>query len=220
MDEPKQQILPDQQPGCRFCELPESWRIIYSGQNFNIQMGLGPLAEGYALVLTKSHYSCCAAIPENQGREFAEMVRLVRQTQIGLYGSSLMFEHGRSGACLPPEHGEDLCYHAHLHMLPVDADLASIISASFVTTRYGDWEALRARYLKFSLPYLLSQDGNEIIYAETPERITPRYLRKALAQLLGQPEFEDWVAFPRYDLVEAGRVKMAAEIGRGCDQIS
>jgi hypothetical protein len=88
--------------GCRFCFLPEPWRVIWSTPNFNVQMGLGPLTEGYALILSKSHYSCCADLPPALADEFEGLIRLARAAQINLYGRSVFFEHGRSGACLPP----------------------------------------------------------------------------------------------------------------------
>ena len=88
MDEP---LVSGERPkllGCRFCYPPEPWRVISSTPHFNVQMGLGPLAEGYALILSRLHYSCCAEVPESQAVEFENLVRIVRQAQINLYGAS------------------------------------------------------------------------------------------------------------------------------------
>lgn len=78
-------IEPSQVTGCRFCFLPEPWRIIWSTPNFNVQMGLGPLAEGYALILSKYHYACCAELPVAYGDEFDELVRMVGATHQPLW---------------------------------------------------------------------------------------------------------------------------------------
>jgi hypothetical protein len=180
-------------------------------------MGLGPLTEGYALILSKFHYSCCAEIPEASTEEFQRLIQIVRQAQINLYGHSLIFEHGRSGACLPPGHGEDLCYHAHLHLLPAAMSLTHSISNDFSTTSLKNWGAVRRRYAVTGRPYILAQHENSITHAETPARIRPRYLRNIIARKLGKPELEDWVAFPSYSIVQAGRDKMAAEISRVID---
>lgn len=200
--------------GCRFCHLPEPWRVVWTSEHFNVQMGLGPLAEGYALILSKSHYSCCAELPESQGAEFSALVRLVREAQLSLYGESLMFEHGRSGACLPPGNGEDLCYHAHLHFLPCAVKLADSIAGDFATLTLDDWAAVRGRYALTGRPYLLAESEDRIAYAETPDKIRSRYLRRIIAARLGKPELEDWVAFPSYDVVRAGRDKLALEMDR------
>lgn len=199
---------------CRFCCPPEPWRIILSSPHFNVQMGLGPLAEGYALILSKLHFSCCAELPESHTDEFENLVGMVRQAQISLYGESLMFEHGRSGACLPPGNGEDLCYHAHLHLLPAAVNLADVISGDFPAETFDSWQEVRSRYASTSRPYLLAEKGKRIAYAETPDRIRARYLRRIVAGALGRPELEDWMAFPSYSVVQAGRDKMAAELNR------
>jgi diadenosine tetraphosphate (Ap4A) HIT family hydrolase len=200
--------------GCRFCYPPEPWRIIRSTLHFNVQMGLGPLAEGYALILSKRHFSCCAELPRSHMAEFENLVRDVRQAQINLYGKSLMFEHGRSGACLPPGNGEDLCYHAHLHLLPAAIDLADSISDDFPAVTFDAWQEVRSRYALTGRPYLLAEKRRRIVYAETPDRIRSRYLRRIAATALGKPELEDWIAFPSYSVVKVGRDKMATELNR------
>lgn len=201
-------------PDCLFCYPPEAWRIIWSTSHFNVQMGLGPLAEGYALILSRLHYSCCAELPESHAAEFEDLIRMVRQAQINLYGSSVMFEHGRSGACLPPGHGEDLCYHAHLHLLPAIVNLADSISVDFPALIVDGWQEVRARYALTGRPYLLAEKGSKIVHAETPDRIRSRYLRRIAAAALDKAELEDWVAFPSYPVVKTGRDKMAAELNR------
>ena len=199
---------------CRFCYPPEPWRIIRSTWHFNVQMGLGPLAEGYALILSKLHFSCCAELPQSHVNEFEWLVRMVRQAQINLYGRSLMFEHGRSGACLPPGNGEDLCYHAHLHLLPAAVNLADSITGDFPAATFDTWQQVRSRYALTGRPYLLAEKEGRIVYAETADRIRSRYLRRIAAASLEKPELEDWVAFPSYSVVKAGRDKMAIELNR------
>jgi hypothetical protein len=214
MDEPAVSGERTKLLGCRFCYPPELWRVISSTPHFKVQMGLGPLTEGYALLLSRLHYSCCADLPESQAVEFENLVRIVRQAQINLYGKSLIFEHGRSGACLPPGNGEDLCYHAHLHLLPAAVNLADSISGDFPVATFDSWQEVRSRYALTGRPYLLAEKGRRIVYAETPDKIVSRYLRRIAAAALGKQELEDWVAFPSYSVVRAGRDKMAVELNR------
>lgn len=201
-------------PGCRFCFRPEPWRVIHNSTNFVVQMGLGPLAAGYALLLARSHYSCCAAIPRSQLPEFIELVLAVQSAQRSLYRSSLVFEHGRSGACLPPGHGEDLCYHAHLHLLPTAFDLAAEVNKAYPMLTLPDWGSVLSEYAADCEPYLLMQKPGGFGYVSAPEGLPKRYLRRVLARNLGEPLLEDWVAFPSYDLVEQGRAQMAPALER------
>jgi len=125
-----------------------------------------------------------------------------------------MFEHGRSGACVPPGHGDDQCYHAHLHFLPAAVNMADSIGVDFASAVFDDWAAVRDRYALTGRPYLLAENGGRIVYAETPDRIRSRYLRRIAATALGTPELEDWVAFPNYTIVKAGRDRMSLELNR------
>jgi len=80
----------------------EPWRIIRSTLNFNVQMGLGPLAEGYALILSKRHFSCCAELPQSDIAEFENLVRTVRKRRLTCMVSRSCLNMPKR-ACLPPE---------------------------------------------------------------------------------------------------------------------
>jgi diadenosine tetraphosphate (Ap4A) HIT family hydrolase len=207
--------LPDEKaPDCKFCYPPEPWRIIWSTPDFILQMGLGPLAEGHVLIISRTHYSCCASLPPDQSVEFEHLIHMVKSAQLNLYGKSLMFEHGRSGSCVPPGHGDDHCYHAHLHLVPIDINLAASIANDFQATVLDRWTEVRDTYTHNGRPYLLATSGDRILYAETPDGIRSRYLRRISAAALGRPELEDWVAFPSYPIVKAGRDKLSPELNR------
>lgn len=195
---------------CRFCVLPERWRVVHETANFVVQAGLGPLAEGYVLILTRTHVSCFGALEEARLPEFERLLEKVREAQRELYGSSLYFEHGRSGACLPEGHGEDLCYHAHLHLLPTELELGSMIAADHEVEVFVSWSEVVKAVQANPEPYVLAQHGGEIYLAWTPDRLPKRYLRTKLATALGRPELADWVAFPSYPLVrESLRIAQA-----------
>lgn len=189
---------------CNFCTLPESWRIVHESPNFVTQMGLGPLVEGYALILTRAHFSCISDLDADLLDEFRYVLQLMQNAQREVYHHSLFFEHGRSGACVPEGQGEDLCYHAHLHLLPSEIDLARLVSADFALERLHDWDEVTRSYQQDHLPYILIQDGAYIRVARTPDGIPKRYLRTKLATALGESALADWAAFPSYSVVRDG----------------
>jgi len=197
---------------CRFCTLPETWRIVHESPNFVVQMGLGPLVEGYVLILTRAHFSCFAALDTDLLTEFLHLLDLVQRAQRKAYQCSLFFEHGRSGACLPEGQGEDLCYHAHLHLIPSEVQLAQLVSADFKLELFRSWREVISSYQRDQLPYILTQDGADIRVARTPDRIPKRYLRTKLATALGEPALADWVAFPSYTIVRSGWSRMRAAL--------
>ncbi|GAA4412062.1 hypothetical protein GCM10023148_05290 [Actinokineospora soli] len=170
---------------------------------------LGPMVSGYTLLLTKQHHSCCAAIPEDQLPEFTRLVDAIRSAQVTTYGSSLSFEHGRTGSCVTTGHGDDACFHAHLHFVPTSADLATEVRKDYPLHPLPDWSALLKTYSLDGAPYLLVQNGEELEYVAAPDRLPRQYLRTTLARLLGMSPLEDWMAFPSYDLVRTSVAEMS-----------
>jgi len=197
---------------CRFCALPEPWRIVMRTSNFIVLMGLGPIAVGYCLIITKKHYACYAEVPRKYLYEFLDVLETVQVSQQKIFGASLFFEHGRNGACLA--HGdEDLCYHAHMHLLPTNINLADAVRTDYPTENLPSWEDLSCIYAKLPGSYLLIQDGSKLEYVANPPALPGRYLRtKAAEQVLGDPTLADWQAFPSYEMIREGKKAIEAEL--------
>jgi diadenosine tetraphosphate (Ap4A) HIT family hydrolase len=187
--------------------------VILETANFVAIAGLGPLAEGYVLVVTRVHVSCIAAAPTAWGDELEELRRTIATAQRGVYGASFFFEHGRSGACLPEGEGEDHCYHAHLHLVASAVDLPAAVSQDHRLVPLRDWQHLIDHYAQDPLPYIMVERANGGIgYVPTPKKLPRHYLRTKTAELLGVPELADCMAFPRLDVVERGRSRLSAVI--------
>ncbi len=196
---------------CRFCTLPEPDRIALRTDNFVVLMGLGPIAIGYCLILTRKHYASFAELPKGQLSEFLQVAEAVQFTQRKVFGASVLFEHGRNGGCLPHGHDDELCYHAHMHLLPTAANLADAVSADYSLQVLADWKDLSRKARRNS--YLLVQDGKDLNCIINPQALPPRYLRtKAAEQVLNDAALADWQAFPSYDLVRKGKKALETEL--------
>jgi diadenosine tetraphosphate (Ap4A) HIT family hydrolase len=203
---------------CRFCTLPEPWRVIKQTKDFVVIMGLGPLTEGYVVIITRRHVSCCAAIVRENLSEFECLIRAVQDTQTRVYGASLFFEHGRSGACLPEGHGQDSCYHAHLNIFPTSFDLKAYVAADYSLQDLNNWQKVHDEYAVAEEPYILVQDADLISYVATPDKLPKRYLRTKLATMLGEPGLADWEAFPSYDLIRLGKSRIGSQLERSIEK--
>lgn len=196
---------------CRFCMLPEPERIALETTNFIVLLGLGPIAVGYCIIITKTHLASYAELPKGQLPEFKQLVDAVQETQKKVFGASVLFEHGRNGGCLPYGHDDELCYHAHMHLLPTTADLARVVSKDYeyqVLTGLEDLSRTARRST-----YLLVQDGSELNCTVNPQALPPRYLRtKAAEQVLNDAALADWQAFPSYDLVRQGKEAIQTQL--------
>lgn len=196
---------------CRFCALPEPERIALETPNFIVLMGLGPIAIGYCIIITRMHYASYAELPKGNLAEFLQVVETVQNTQKKVFGASVLFEHGRNGGCLPHGHDDELCYHAHMHLLPTAANLAGAVRADYPCQILPSWVHLSRTARRNS--YLLVQDGNYLNCTLNPQALPPRYLRtKAAEQILEDATFADWQAFPSYDMIREGQEAIQAEL--------
>lgn len=193
---------------CRFCTLPDKDRVVFETPNFSVLMSLGPIVEGYALIVSRLHYSCAAEIPASQLEEFMQLVDLVQRAQRSVYGLSTIYEHGRSGACLAEGEGEDHCYHAHVHLVPIDHKVRSRVKQDYPVIEVGDWAELLAYYEETGKPYLMIKDDAGVGVIEDPQDLPRHYLRSVAAELVGEPHMGDWMAFPSYDVIAAGVDKL------------
>ncbi|MDF5751206.1 hypothetical protein [Spongiactinospora sp. TRM90649] len=199
---------------CRFCVRPEPWRIVATTENFLVMMGLGPPVEGYALIITRYHVPCIAEIPSPQVEEFRDTLTRLRTAQLNTYGATLFFEHGRSGSCVRPGEGEDLCYHAHLHVLPASIALADRVRNDYQLKTLGKWPDFFNEYATTRLPYILVQDRAGIAWFPVEQRLPRHYLRSRVSELVGDPSRADWVACPSYPVVAAGKSRLEPELRR------
>lgn len=196
---------------CRFCTLPEPERIALETPNFVVLMGLGPIAIGYCIIITRNHYASYAELPDKDLPEFVQVVEAVQKTQRKVFGASLLFEHGRNGGCLPHGRDDDLCYHAHMHLLPAAANLASAVRADYSFKVLPSLKDLSQMVCRDT--YLLVQDGNDLNCTVNPQALPPRYLRtKAAEQVLHDAALADWQAFPSYDMIFKGKAAIQTEL--------
>ncbi len=191
---------------CRFCQ-PEPHRTIGSTGNFKVRLGVGPLVAGYLLILPRLHYGCMGALPVELQEEFLLVKSMVRETLEETYGACMFFEHGRVGTC-DVQPGEQLCYHAHIHALPLGIDLLPRLEDTFPPIALGsydelfDWYGRLGHYLFYETPV-----GEPFVFGVN--RPIPRqYLRHVAAEAIGHPEFANWQDYPRWDVVEEGRKKL------------
>lgn len=197
---------------CRFCTLPDKDRVIYQTENFSVLVSLGPIVEGYALIVSRKHYSCAAEIPSADLGEFTRLVELVQRTQKSIWGLSTIYEHGRSGACLPEGAGEDHCYHAHVHLVPMEHGIRARVKLDYPLADLGDWPELLDYYERIGEPYLMVKDDVCLSIIEDPQHLPRHYLRSVAAEMIGEPHLGDWVAFPSPQVVRTGADKLRAAL--------
>lgn len=94
--------------------------IIYESPNFVVIPGLGPLAPGYLMIMTKEHYLSLAQIPDSLMKEYLEVEEDVQKILTAMYGKPVFFyEHGTAAAGAT---GLKSIVHMHVHVM-IDNEL-------------------------------------------------------------------------------------------------
>lgn len=185
---------------CRFCLRPDEQRILFETEHFYVMVSLGPIVEGYLLIVTKSHIGACLNIPKEFLSEFIQLKEKVRQILTTVYGSCLFYEHGKIGSSLTFNNSNKHCYHAHLHCIPVSVDLNNIIEKELSFKKFNSF--IEAYTNMNTIKKYLYIENHTINIYQSSENLRKQYLRFKLAEALGKNEEWDWVNNQNWSLIE------------------
>ncbi|MCM0301930.1 HIT domain-containing protein [Bacteroides fragilis] len=186
--------------GCRFCNPPEKERILMETDNFYVMVSLGPIVEGYLLIVTKKHIGACLNIPKFILDEYILLKEKVREILVTTYGCCLFYEHGKIGTSLTMNNSHEHCYHAHLHCIPVSCELNKIVCNEISGHVYHDYNECY-KDMNNKKQYLYIEDTKIMTYIpQNP--IRRQYLRYKLASILGYNERWDWVDNQNWNLID------------------
>jgi diadenosine tetraphosphate (Ap4A) HIT family hydrolase len=182
---------------CLFCSIPEMSNpsnpedeIIDESENFYAKAALGHFVFGYTLIISKEHLPSFAYVPAHlfpELEDFRDGV-LEKLHRLCQQPFSIM-EHGAMNRC---HRGGSCIDHAHLHLIPLPADLYPILIERFP---FGELQSISdvRRFKDTQLPYLYYQrEGLESYGVELLQDVPSQLLRRIACQTLGTPELWDW----------------------------
>jgi diadenosine tetraphosphate (Ap4A) HIT family hydrolase len=192
---------------CLFCSIQEisnpsnpEDEVIDESENFYAKAALGHFVFGYTLIISKEHFPSFACVPEHQFLELEAFRNNVlgKLHNICPHPISIM-EHGalnrcrRGGACVD---------HAHLHLMPLAADLYPALSERFSFDELESISELR-RFNDAQVPYLYYQrEGFRSHGVGLSQDVPSQLLRQIACQALGTPELWDWRNRPLRDVLQ------------------
>ncbi len=187
--------------GCFFCD-PEEGRVLYESEHFYVLLGLGPIVEGYAILVAKEHVRSMFDLPEELRNAYAAEKRRLKNLIKDVYGPSIVTEHGRVLACtVEDEEAHDLlCYHAHQLFFPVDIDLSQLSNEGPFEKMEFSGKSLfdiDLSQLQDDEEYLLFESSADQVFMHKVRGKCPRqYMRYLVARSQGQPELASWQRYP------------------------
>ncbi|MDQ2905657.1 MAG: hypothetical protein M3Y81_19190 [Chloroflexota bacterium] len=195
---------------CFFCD-PDRDRLLYESEHFYVFLGLGPIVEGYTLLVAKQHIRSMLDMPcEMRAAYEAEKGRL-KELILAAYGSpAIVTEHGRVQVWIvEDEKAHDLlCYHAHQLFFPVDVDLSRLSHEGPFEKVFEDGSLFEmpASQLQEDEEYLLFENSSGRVFVYKVARKCPRqYMRYLVARALGRPELANWQRYPEWEKIWAAR---------------
>ena len=175
-------------------------RPLFRSASFVALPSLGSLVEGWLLLVPKHHFISMGALPVHLADEMQNLRDLVSSQLTSRYGELCAFEHGPSRPARSVGCGVD---HAHLHLVPLNFDLALAAGpflpadVSWSDADRGDCRAAFER-------------GRDYLYLEQPlgrgriavhDQFGSQVFRKAIAARLGMPEQFSWREYPQAETV-------------------
>jgi len=167
--------------------------------DFAVIPGVGPLAEGYLMIVTRQHIRSMAELSTEQFSILAGLKRHVRAVIEKYYGSPIIFEHGPA---LKSGSGGSCIDHAHFHILPLEIDLVSILKNEHSLRSINEIKSL-AEYPAKKVSYLFFENQKGDMYICEAANLPSQYLRRIIAEELGISDRWDYAVFPNYELISA-----------------
>jgi ATP adenylyltransferase len=198
--------------GCFFCG-PDKDRVLYTSEHFYVLLGLGPIVEGYAILVARQHVRSMFDLPEELRDAYTAEKRQLKDLIARVYGPSIVTEHGRVLACtVEDEEAHDLlCYHAHQLFFPVDIDLSQLSNEGpferieFLGNSLFDIDSSQ---LQDDEEYLLFENSADQVFVHKVRGKCPRqYMRYLVARSQGQPELASWQRYPDLSRIKEAKRK-------------
>ncbi|MCK5217757.1 MAG: hypothetical protein KAJ93_08210 [Methanosarcinales archaeon] len=206
---------------CSYCDHLDDL-ILQEGQHTYITIAIGQIVEGYLQVCSKEHRTAATGLNDNEANEMHQMKKIVRDAYKKVYGNNgIAFEHGKAGSCHWDENQEgnkyDLCYHAHIHFVPVEIDIRyrikEYIPAEIIINSMEELKDFRT-YELGNDSYLYYEDSNEVgyVYPVNDENIPRQFLRSCVAKELNIPDRANWIKYPGSEYFEKTKTKLGPVI--------
>lgn len=181
---------------CHFCEdifdknkelgLPKEDSIIFEDEHIYVMPDICPLFVGHMLIVTKEHFQGYA----NAGTSSIQSVEKFLTYYKARIGnrSFTIFEHG---AVLSNMAGASVD-HAHIHILPLQLEMNTVLDCVFLKHVYTDLEGL-TEFAKEEQPYIFYRSGNETQCHVYPVfDMESQFLRKIAAEFIGKNSSYNW----------------------------
>ena len=182
----EQEHRPENEYAMRYKEkLPD--RSVLLTEKFRVFPSLGQISEGHVLITPLEHYTAMADLPTAMMVELESICRNVRKALVQAYKQCVFFEHGTRST----ESGGCGIYHAHMHAVPIKADLVRETLQQRFTLMTIDSLSKLPTAVPADRSYLFFEDINAKPFVAVADYLPSQYMRKLLSDSIGKSNW-DW----------------------------
>lgn len=142
---------------CIFCQQSED--IIFETDNFYVKVGIGIIAPGHVMIISRQHLNCFGELPNNLIKEFNELKNKLIKSITETFAEPFLIEYGV---------GLQSVNHAHIHFIPkkghgykINDILKEMVSLEKADLEQVDMKKLKQIYEK-EKRYVLIGDKNKL----------------------------------------------------------
>jgi diadenosine tetraphosphate (Ap4A) HIT family hydrolase len=191
---------------CFFCYHPREGEIVAT-EHLSVVYDDSPIVEGHVMIHSRQHWGCAGELPSAQIEELATLKQAVGKMLLEAYGCVAFYEHGRAGHCSSWAGGPE-CEHFHLHALPIDISIESVLASRFRPVLVDGYRAI-AQAFETHGDYLYFEDAHgKISFFPATGEIESHALRTMIANAVGDPAKSNWEGMRNPEMVDACRRKL------------
>lgn len=181
---------------CFLCR-PNAALLAHVGDAGYTVSGLGPLAEGYAVVATHEHLKGLEEADLNLRSAYASYANMVANRLAEQYGGCFVVEHGNMAVCGVSVEGRAHCFHPHFLMIPAQClHVGPFLEYFNSSETFGQL----ADAIEFGVgrgQYVLAGQAGGQFHIFLPNGEVPRqFARGLVAEQLGITHLASWKAEP------------------------
>jgi len=185
---------------CIFCDLNLiKENILFESDNFRVKVGVGILAPGHVMLVTKNHISCFGDLPKHMNSEFLSLMEQIYRNVESNFSKPIIYEHGVYGQSIN---------HAHIHFIPNQANLYKLeninnkIFTDLKSTKVEDISLIRDVFKKQGSYFYLEENKEKWIFY-TKDLPEGKYnFRKEFVRMTGLNGLSDWKHMPEEEKIK------------------
>ena len=175
---------------CIFCQISKiKTDILFESKHFFVKVGVGILAPGHVMVVSKKHITCFSEMQKQLNSEFTLMKNKVLDKMRSNFSEPIIYEHGAYSQSIS---------HAHIHFVPIKGNSYNLenikekLFKDLKSTPIKDESEIINIFKEEGSYFYLEEKGKKWLFHTKGQPEGKFTFRKEFAKLTGLRGLTDW----------------------------